>query len=378
MEPYKEDRRAGVGDRRQRAAPGVTGVDRRASAESVDRQEQGLQFLTRFLLASLGLFFFGRSTGFGPSWLTPLAVEVVLSAYLGLNVGLLVHALRHPRARWRIRVVLYLDLAVVAVCVLNDPYEIPPTLMLFAMVVVGSGVRPGYSLFGESLVGALLASTLAIGWRYLAHAKALSEAAMTISLLGVGSVLLGVLLLRRTEAALRAAEMRELRDPTTGLANRRGLEDQAEAMSIEDDGVNLPVAVLLIDPDVELGAPGARGVREADAPLRAMASVLTGTLRSSDLAGRYGSDEFVLLLPMTQGDHAESVAYRIRERLKRESSGEFADRTVTIVVAELPTHGVTLHEIVEQADRTLYRVRSTHGPGRVHRLESMAAGDAAA
>lgn len=378
MEPYKEDRRAGVGDRRQRPAPGLTAVDRRASADSVDRQEQGLQFLTRFLLGSLGLFFFGRSTGFGPAWLTPLAVEIVLSAYLGLNVGLLVHALRHPRARWRMRLVLYLDLFVVAVCVLNDPYEIPPTLMLFAMVVVGSGVRPGYSLFGEALVGAVLASTLAVGWRYLAHARALSEAAMTISLLGIGSVLLGVLLLKRTEAALRAAEMRELRDRTTGLANRRGLEDQAEAMSIEDDGANLPLGVLLIDPDFELCAPGARGARESEAPLRALAAILRGTLRSSDVAGRYGSDEFVLLLPMTQGDQAESVAYRIRERLKRDGSGELVDSTVTIVVAEMPTHGVTLHEIVEQADRALYRVRGTHGPGRVHRLEPTTVGDVAA
>jgi len=84
-----------------------------------------------------------------------------------------------------------------------------------------------------------------------------------------------------------------------------------------------------------------------------LADMLRLYSREMDTAGRYGGDEFVLILPETDAEAARLVAQRISKRLAED--GEEPKITVSIGSAIFPDDGESLNEILGAADRDLYR-----------------------
>ncbi|HEV2013957.1 MAG TPA: HD domain-containing phosphohydrolase [Candidatus Dormibacteraeota bacterium] len=140
-------------------------------------------------------------------------------------------------------------------------------------------------------------------------------------------------------------------DPLTGLANRRAfelaLEQRLAAESPE------PFSVIMLDVDGLKQVNDARGHAAGDAVLKRVASVLTSNLRSVDVVTRWGGDEFVLLMPVTDRVGAVSLARRIGGTL-RGSDDAAGPISVSIGTASFPADGTTADSLLGAADHSMY------------------------
>src|SRR5262249_43276612 len=121
-----------------------------------------------------------------------------------------------------------------------------------------------------------------------------------------------------------------------------------------------PLALLLIDVDHFKRVNDGHGHLIGDEVLRALAAELRQQVRESDVVGRFGGEEFTVLLPGTDATGAESIAERLRASAARLSVAAADARiqvTVSIGVAVLGPHGSDLFELLAAADMALYRAK---------------------
>ncbi|MCE9579151.1 MAG: diguanylate cyclase [Deltaproteobacteria bacterium] len=163
---------------------------------------------------------------------------------------------------------------------------------------------------------------------------------------------------RRSEQALRASEarMRDLaiRDGLTGLFNRRHLLEQLQ--DLVSRGERLAVAI--IDLDHFKRVNDEHGHVVGDAVLRDFAKVVTDRLRASDMIGRYGGEEFALVLRGTGAVQARAVIEGIRRGLaEREPVGGVVRYTFSAGVAELGVDAIEPMALIARADERLYEAK---------------------
>jgi diguanylate cyclase (GGDEF)-like protein len=171
----------------------------------------------------------------------------------------------------------------------------------------------------------------------------------------------------RMQAAHRRLEELSVRDGLTGLFNRRHLELRLEEEFSRACRHHGQLSVLMFDVDHFKQVNDEHGHRAGDDILRAIADRTHLLLRASDIAGRYGGEEFTLVLPETGRTGAVAAAERLRRAV---SALPFVVRdrelkvTVSIGVSSL-TPGVQSHEaLLDAADRALY-VAKRDGRDRV-------------
>ena len=152
-----------------------------------------------------------------------------------------------------------------------------------------------------------------------------------------------------------------IRDPLTGLWNRRHLEVACTrlfaARARFDPEERHPVAAILFDLD-HFGSFNKRyGHTVGDSVLRTFGSILSGRLRSSDIVARYGGEEFVAILDGASVDEAQRVADEIRRELEGArvtgSGGEELRATVSAGCASLGPAATSLEALLEIADVAL-------------------------
>jgi diguanylate cyclase (GGDEF)-like protein len=157
----------------------------------------------------------------------------------------------------------------------------------------------------------------------------------------------------------RRTEMEQLArtDELTGLANRRGLEEElnrAVALARRHDQ---PLALLYIDLDEFKNINDSYGHRVGDEVLREIASALRRRLRRGDRAARVGGDEYVVILPQTDQAGAAVLAHEVRKAIAkagvRVDSGK-ANVSAAVGVAELAP-GESAEALLDRADRRMYR-----------------------
>ena len=107
-------------------------------------------------------------------------------------------------------------------------------------------------------------------------------------------------------------------DALTGLANRRQLESVLDQMFSEAVRYQTELSCLMIDLDSFKAVNDAHGHAVGDKILRLVGKVINAGVRGSDVAARYGGDEFVVLMPRTTLDVAQSVASRLRDAFLRQ------------------------------------------------------------
>ena len=163
--------------------------------------------------------------------------------------------------------------------------------------------------------------------------------------------------MREQRVALSEAERRAQTDPLTGVLNRRSLIERLHAACARAQTRRLPVALLFIDLDHFKNINDTRGHLAGDACLRAIIGPIQKELRKSDVIGRYGGEEFVVILSSADVNAAQTIAQRIRERvagLAIEGFGEPIRFTCSIGVADSDSLNVWDEELVASADSAVY------------------------
>ncbi|WP_343732172.1 GGDEF domain-containing protein [Duganella sp.] len=150
-------------------------------------------------------------------------------------------------------------------------------------------------------------------------------------------------------------------DGLTGLYNRAWLNDLLPTMVATAHGSNAPLALIMIDLDHFKKFNDSHGHLAGDEALRSAAQVLSGALRPTDFAVRYGGEEMMVLLPDTSDKVAASVAERLCERMRQ--AKVFGDMRLPLphITASL---GVAVlqpqqneHDLIASADAALYRAK---------------------
>lgn len=351
--PSTQERRSSK-ERRAGAAP-TSGV------RFPSRHEQAIQFATRYLFALLGVVFFNFSSQFVANWLTLSQLNLVLGSYLVINSINFYHAWRKPISPLRYRVALWLDILMVSICVANDPYEIPPSLVAFIVVVLGNGMRYGMHLFAEAVAGTLIGGGLAILLRYLQFNYAVTPGTVFLSLFGAIIVVYAYILMGRIERSRHRSEQVSRTDPLTALLNRRGFAEAATDWLAHAAWAERRLVVMFADLDNFKTVNDQHGHAEGDRVLVQVADLLMESTRATDLVARYGGDEFVLLLTDTDLAAAQLTALRIQTIIESWMSSNSFSCGISIGVSEVPPGDVNLSHVLQSVDRLLYEAKHKRG-----------------
>jgi diguanylate cyclase (GGDEF)-like protein len=168
----------------------------------------------------------------------------------------------------------------------------------------------------------------------------------------------------RTELRHRTAA---LLDPLTGIANRRSFLQDAQALAKRHKDDPRPIAVLLIDLDHFKSVNDRFGHAIGDRVLEVFTDSARKSVRTSDLFGRLGGEEFAAVLRDTSREKAVMVAERIRETFAtaaQEVDGRPVRATVSIGVAYCQEAAFDVAEMLAQSDQALYFAKE-HGRNRV-------------
>jgi diguanylate cyclase (GGDEF)-like protein len=175
---------------------------------------------------------------------------------------------------------------------------------------------------------------------------------------------------------LAVAERRAATDGLTGLASRRAVEETFKRMVSQAGRTLSPLTLLMLDLDHFKHINDEFGHGRGDEVLAAAAAAITGAVRSSDFAGRYGGEEFVVLLPETTAEGGRVIAEKIRTAVAGlRVPAVSRPITVSIGVAALPEHARDTETLQRAADRALYAAKNA-GRNRVVVFHQVAGSDA--
>ncbi len=175
-------------------------------------------------------------------------------------------------------------------------------------------------------------------------------------------------------------------DPLTELPNHRALLSSLENEAARARRYGHPLSILFFDGDHFKKVNDTYGHAVGDAVLRELGNRVRNQLRAGDLLGRYGGEEFVVLLPETDLAQACQMAERVRKAVAEHPLAaalvkEGVPMTVSLGVASFPAESTTASEVVEKADQAMYwakrlgrnQVRTARDAERLSRDEALAA-----
>jgi diguanylate cyclase len=181
------------------------------------------------------------------------------------------------------------------------------------------------------------------------------------------------------EHAIGEAQHLATHDALTGVANRRIILPAIKEQISLCRRKHIPAAVVMLDVDRFKSVNDRHGHVAGDTVLKGIAALIAEGIRASDQLGRYGGEEFILLLPATRGEEAMRLAERIRERIAATAWPPLpagARITLSAGIAQVqPTDSFL--DVITRADRALY-VAKNSGRNRVCRYELIANGESAA
>jgi diguanylate cyclase (GGDEF)-like protein len=196
----------------------------------------------------------------------------------------------------------------------------------------------------------------------------------TLSLGGITAVLLlghpwlVVLVLAPMAALQRSTLVKQFQeaamtDSKTGLLNAVAWQQLAARELARAKREKSPAALLMIDLDHFKAVNDGYGHLAGDAVLRSIADCLTAELRDYDAVGRFGGEEFVVMLPDADTSRSILVAQRLREAIAIATKGHRAlgpdtgPLTVSVGIASFPAHAFELDDLMRAADAALYRAK---------------------
>ncbi|MEA5451486.1 diguanylate cyclase [Leptolyngbya sp. CCNP1308] len=157
-------------------------------------------------------------------------------------------------------------------------------------------------------------------------------------------------------------QYQSIRDPLTGLYNRRYLEEALTQAIERAQRHRHPIGVIMLDIDHFKRFNDVHGHDAGDRVLEAVGQLLRDSVRGSDIACRYGGEEMTLVLPEAPPDiilaRAEAIRYAIGQLRVSYNSMTLEHLSVSLGVASFPAHGATGLDVVKAADVALYQAKS--------------------
>jgi diguanylate cyclase (GGDEF)-like protein len=219
-----------------------------------------------------------------------------------------------------------------------------PTALAFAGLTVAMVLRAIIVLFGDPPAADPLQD----------HLRAVTQLLSTISL---NAAMCGFLIMINELLRTRIVTLVAY-DELTGLLNRRGFLHQAQQLCQSSRAARTPVAVLMMDLDHFSAINGAIGHEGGDRALVAFAELASAQMRSGDIIGRLGGEEFCALLHGANESEGLQIAERLRSRvaaMTMQIDGKPLQLTVSIGVAPLGRED--LRTAMRAADIALYRAK---------------------
>ncbi|KTD57184.1 regulatory protein (GGDEF domain) [Legionella sainthelensi] len=159
-----------------------------------------------------------------------------------------------------------------------------------------------------------------------------------------------------------------MRDPLTGLYNRRYLEDFLLKQIHQSERTKSPISLLMLDLDHFKKINDTYGHDAGDVALKELGKILHEDIRVGDVAARYGGEEFIVAFYNTDEKTIKTRAESIREAVSRlqikYGAQPVGPITISIGVAVYPADGRTTTELIESADKALYFAK-TNGKNRI-------------
>lgn len=159
------------------------------------------------------------------------------------------------------------------------------------------------------------------------------------------------------------------RDALTGIFNRRSLMQQAEQGFAEAKAAGLPISCIMCDIDHFKQVNDKYGHAGGDQVIQGAAKALSRGLRLGDFVGRYGGEEFCIMLPGGTAAQASEIAERLREDVESNLGASLRDHvgvrvTMSFGVAEIGPHVADPATLIDLADQALYHAKK-NGRNRV-------------
>ncbi|OGI57575.1 MAG: hypothetical protein A2V58_03420, partial [Candidatus Muproteobacteria bacterium RBG_19FT_COMBO_61_10] len=340
---------------------------------SMPWEDQRTQFLTRFLFWAMYLAYFNLGDVAPRLWPNLLVVNLVAVLYPLLTLAYLVHAWHHTHSPARWRLAMWTDLFMVSFAVLADGRIMSPTYLAYIMVILGNGMRYGLRFFAEAGIGTFALVLLMLLLHFPQYFSSVTVSTAIFLAFFAIIILYSYSLMSRIEKARWKLEKETNLDHLTGLLNRRGLYEKSGKLFRGRDLERHGVTVLFADLDGFKSINDTLGHPAGDKVLKEIAHITAACMRSSDIAARFGGDEFVMILPDCSLDNALRVAQRLQQAVATWSGQAGITLSVSIGLGQAPQHGHDLDSVLERVDSAMYRGRMSFGKGGIQMADAVGA-----
>ena len=164
-----------------------------------------------------------------------------------------------------------------------------------------------------------------------------------------------------------------IRDPLTGLFNRRYMEESLERELRRATRAQSPIGIIMLDIDHFKDFNDTHGHEAGDIVLNELGILLQGQVRGGDIACRLGGEEFILILPETSLEvtrqRAEQIRLAVKGMVVEYQHKPLGIVSISIGVAIYPTHSTSAEGLLHQVDKALYQAKH-HGRNRVEVVET--------